>query len=128
MDSQSVKTTATSGKRGYDAVKKTNGHERHILVDNLGLLLVVLVIAAACMTAMASGNSCVIYTSCKKLCEIWFDDGYCGCFVNWMGERLRLFLAVFLCPKVSHRFVRCAPWRAKRRRLVRIAVGVCVHP
>jgi putative transposase len=33
--------------RGYDAVKKINGRKRHIVVDMLGLILVVVVYAAS---------------------------------------------------------------------------------
>ena len=32
IDSQSVKTTAVAGERGFDAGKKNNGRKRHILV------------------------------------------------------------------------------------------------
>src|SRR3954447_25409703 len=46
IDSQTVKATRTSGTRGYDAGKKINGIKRHILVDTLGLVLVVVVPAA----------------------------------------------------------------------------------
>jgi putative transposase len=46
LDSQSVRTTEAGGPRGYDAGKKVNGRKRHILVDTLGLLLVVVVHAA----------------------------------------------------------------------------------
>ncbi len=46
LDSQSVKTTETPGVRGYDAGKKVNGRKRHIIVDTMGLLLIVLVHAA----------------------------------------------------------------------------------
>lgn len=41
LDSQSVKGTATSGVRGYDAGKQINERKRHIVVDTLDLLLVV---------------------------------------------------------------------------------------
>jgi len=47
LDSQSVKTTAVPGVRGYDAAKKFKGRKRHILVDTIGLLLMVLVHAAS---------------------------------------------------------------------------------
>ena len=45
FDSQSVKGSDTVGRdsRGYDAGKKINGRKRHILVDTLGLLLVVVI-------------------------------------------------------------------------------------
>ena len=46
IDSQAVKTTAQGGERGYDAGKKVNGRKRHILVDTLGLLLLVVVQSA----------------------------------------------------------------------------------
>ncbi len=46
IDSQSVRTTEAGGPRGYDAGKKINGRKRHILVDTLGLLLVVVIHAA----------------------------------------------------------------------------------
>ncbi len=43
IDSQSVRTTEAGGSKGYDAGKKVNGRKRHILVDTLGLLLVLVV-------------------------------------------------------------------------------------
>ena len=43
LDSQSVKTTEIASARGYDAGKKTKGIKRHILVDTMGLLLIVVV-------------------------------------------------------------------------------------
>src|SRR4029453_11780368 len=47
IDSQSVKTTEVGGReRGYDGGKKIKGRKRHVLVDTIGLLLVVLISSA----------------------------------------------------------------------------------
>ena len=58
-DSQSVKgaDTVSAATRGYDAGKKINGRKRHIVVDTIGLLLVVMVTAAWSRIATAGGAS-----------------------------------------------------------------------
>jgi transposase len=46
IDSQTVKGSEAGGPRGYDGGKKINGRKRHLIVDTMGLLLVVLVTPA----------------------------------------------------------------------------------
>src|SRR5438094_2571876 len=46
IDSQSVRTALGGKERGIDGGKKVQGRKRHILVDSLGFLLVVVVTAA----------------------------------------------------------------------------------
>ncbi len=43
IDGQSVKTTETAGRRGYDAGTKINGRKRHVLTDTNGLLVAAVV-------------------------------------------------------------------------------------
>src|SRR6266478_614883 len=47
LDTQTVKGTEVGGERGYDGNKKVNERKRHIIVDTLGLLLVIMVTTAA---------------------------------------------------------------------------------
>ncbi len=84
VDSQSVKTTAVKGIRGYDAGKKVKGRKRHILVDTMGLLLMVLVHAADIQDrdgAKLLLNK--IKGSFSRLRLIWADGGYAGKLVDW---------------------------------------------
>jgi putative transposase len=47
IDSQTVKATEIADSRGYDGGKKITGRKRHMVVDKLGLLLVVVVSVAS---------------------------------------------------------------------------------
>ncbi|WP_433227132.1 transposase [Microtetraspora malaysiensis] len=49
IDSQSVRAaeTVAASSRGYDAAKSVQGTKRHVIVDTLGLLLVVIFTAAS---------------------------------------------------------------------------------
>jgi putative transposase len=47
IDSQTTKAAPTGGHRGYDGGKRIVGRKKHVLVDTLGLLIVVLVTPAS---------------------------------------------------------------------------------
>ena len=46
IDSQSVKTASVTTEKGLDGNKKVNGRKRFILTDTLGLMMVILIVAA----------------------------------------------------------------------------------
>jgi putative transposase len=87
IDSQSVKATQTTGTRGYDAGKKIKGTKRHILVDTMGLLLVVVVHVASIQDrdgaklVLAKANGCF-----PRLHLLWADGGYAGQLIDWVGQ------------------------------------------
>jgi len=97
LDSQSVKTTAIPGIRGYDKGKQVNGRKRHVLVDTLGLLMAVAVTAASvqdCHGARLLLSR--LSGACKKLRLIWVDGAYRGHLLEWVAERYHFRLQVVL--------------------------------
>jgi putative transposase len=99
MDSQSVKTSAVPGERGYDKAKNVVARKRHILVDTLGLRLGG-VVTAACVSESAGARMLLsrMPGGCKKVRKIWVDGGYCGTLLTWALERWRLLLEVVKRP------------------------------
>ena len=84
LDSRSVKTRETPGVRVYDAGKKIKGRKRHILVDTIGLLLIVLVHTANIQDR--DGAKLVLEQvkgTFSRLRLIWADAGYSGKLIDW---------------------------------------------
>lgn len=81
VDSQSVKgaDTVSTDTRGYDAGKKINGRKRHIVVDTIGLLLVVMVTAASVQDRDgARGILKRLHSALSSVSHIFADGGYSG--------------------------------------------------
>lgn len=85
IDSQSVKTTEVGGERGYDAGKKVNGRKRHLLVDTMGLVLLVVVHGA---NLQDRDGAKLLLEKAKNLFPrlrlLWADGGYAGKLVEWV--------------------------------------------
>jgi putative transposase len=85
LDTQSVKTTETPGERGFDAGKNVKGRKRHILVDTMGLLLMVLVHGAHIQDR--EGAKLLLQQArpfFPRLHLIWADGNYSGKLIGWV--------------------------------------------
>jgi len=95
---------------GYDANKKKKGRKRHLLVDTMGLLLVV-VVTAASVTEWDGAKKVFAKVNEKKtklphLVRVWVDGGYRGeDFLRWVMDTFRLALEVVLRSDTAKGFV-----------------------
>jgi putative transposase len=107
MDSQTVKATEAGGERGYDGGKKMNGRKRHILVDTLGLLLVLVVHAANIQDY--DGARPVLQkaqTKSSRLQKVIADGMYPkNGLVDWVKQQFQFVLEIVTRDKEQKGFV-----------------------
>jgi putative transposase len=87
IDSQTVKATEIADSRGFDGAKLITGRKRHILVDKLGLLIVVLVTAASADDGTTAPELLGKLTEAhrNRLENIWADSKYRNHHLNnWL--------------------------------------------
>jgi putative transposase len=130
IDSQSVRAAETVPKpsRGYDAAKKINGRKRHIAVDTLELLLVVLVTAASVQDRDAARALLWrLRVGFRRIRLLWGDAAYQGRLVGWAAATLGLRVQI-VRRRLAHAFQvlprrwvveRTLAWISRHRRTVR---------
>ena len=99
------------GIRGYDGGKRIRGRKRHIVVDVLGLLLVVLVHSAGIQDR--DGAKPVLRALVARfpgLQLIWADGGYAGKLVTWVAMVLQRTLVIVKRPRHTQGF-QVVQWR-----------------
>ena len=111
IDAQSVKTTLVAGEaRGFDAGKKVKGRKRHIVVDSLGLVLMVVIHSAG---VQDRDGAIEVLGELKKLwcgiVKVFADGGCTGKLVLKVKEMLGYDLQIVKRNEL-HTF-KVLPWR-----------------
>ncbi|MGP4009883.1 IS5 family transposase [Streptomyces sp. 4N124] len=109
VDSQSVKgaETVSNATRGYDANKHINGRKRHLLVDQDGLLVDLLVTPADVQDRDAARILLTrLHAEHPEIVLVWADNGYGGEeFSAWAQDALGITIKVVPRPKDAKGFV-----------------------
>ena len=132
QDSQSVKSAAGPGERGYDANKKVKGRKRHLLCDTQGLPLAVVVTSAEVSDSAGAHRLWARLGRrrgvTKKLRKVWVDAGYKTGIQETCAHRYGVTMEVVVKPPEQKGFAvqprrwvieRSFAWMISQRRLVR---------
>jgi transposase len=130
IDSQGVKGADTVGRdsRGYDAGKKINGRKRFIVTDTLGLLIVVVVLAASVQDRDGAKTTLLSAYLTSPIRFVFADGGFAGKFVDWARTILATVVHAVRKPEGQHGFAviprrwcveRTLAWLTAHRRLAR---------
>jgi len=111
IDSQSVKTgNPWICETGFDGGKQVKGRKRHLMVDTLGLVMMVVVTAA---NVSDQKGACLIFERLAgvaqriaRLVRIWVDGSYKGVdFMKWVMDTYRWILEVIKRPENTKGFI-----------------------
>jgi transposase len=101
IDAQSVKGADTVGAavRGFDAGKKINGRKRHIVVDTMGLLLLVVITSAGVQDRDGARTLLErVKMAMPSLSLVWADGGYAGKLIEWAAQVVHITVEIVRKP------------------------------
>ena len=110
IDSQTTKNAHVCDNTGYDGAKKTKGRKRHIAVDVMGWLLVVMVHSAGLQDRQgAKGVLALLNPRFPGLQRVWADGGYSGHkLADWLFKLCQCVLEIVKRPRKRFQIVK---WR-----------------
>src|SRR5580693_8605095 len=99
------------GIRGYDGGKRKLWRKRHIVLDVLGLLLIVVVHSVGIQDRNGAKHVLTrLISRFPGLKLVWADGGYAGKLVEWVATVLQRTLSIVKRPRKSQGF-RVLQWR-----------------
>lgn len=99
LDAQSIKSSEGGECRGFDMGKKTTGRKRHLIVDTMGLILVVMVTSAS-VNDRPGGRRILqrLAQAFTTIALVWADGGYANSIdstlVSWAKDKLGILLEI----------------------------------
>jgi transposase len=99
LDSQTIKSSEGGQARGFDMGKRTTGRKRHLVVDTMGLLLVVMVTSAS-VNDRPGGRAVLtrLAEAFRSVALVWADGGYANSLdstlLTWARAQLGLVLEI----------------------------------
>lgn len=114
IDSQTVKSTINGEAIGYDGNKKIKGRKRHLLVDTMGLIIVLVIHSAAIVDSTASERVLGHIDVPERLELAWVDKGYRGERVQGFGNKNGIRVEVVGNPNPTSFAVAHKRWLVER--------------
>ncbi|RFS39337.1 IS5 family transposase [Micromonospora craniellae] len=99
LDAQSIKSSEGGECRGFDMGKKTTGRKRHLVVDTMGLILVVMVTSAS-VNDRPGGRRILqrLAEAFATVALVWADGGYANSIdsslLSWAKDKLGILLEI----------------------------------
>ena len=97
LDAQSIKSSEGGEARGFDMGKRTTGRKRHLVVDTMGLILVVIVTSAS-VNDRPGGRRTLAHLArtFRTIALVWADGGYANSIDSTLLSRANDKLGILL--------------------------------